>query len=340
MSKKILIIGGTGLIGKTIYEMLSSRSPSLKIFIATRNKDGNPDHIYIDVNDKSTFVSLNIHSISLIIICTKDYHNNILDYAIKSKIDYIDITKPTSELIKSLDFTRKRSFESKIVFGSGWMGGIAPLLINAKKVVIKDITSVAIFIYYSTKDKAGKSSADFMAENVSKTFNFYQNNIKIITKHFLNSKYHKFDFDGKNRKVYDFDIPDLYIFNQIEKIPTVTAKLTFDSKFITSALGIMQKINLFKILNFKEKKLIFGGSGSGDISSFEISFSKSNLNTEKVTIKCREGQAALTAFSTVLHIEKMLKNDIKSGVYFSHQLHDPTEFISSLTSNNAININI
>ena len=35
MSKTILIIGGTGLIGKTIHEMLSSRNPALKILIGT-----------------------------------------------------------------------------------------------------------------------------------------------------------------------------------------------------------------------------------------------------------------------------------------------------------------
>ncbi|MGZ9735488.1 saccharopine dehydrogenase [Flavobacterium sp. GNP002] len=311
----------------------------MKIFIGTRNKDTNPNHIQIDVNDKNSFESLYKHSINLIIICAKDFYNNVLEYAINSKIDYIDITKPTSELVKSKDFTHKKSIESKIVFSSGWMGGIAPLLVIAKSEVAKDIKNVEILIYYSTKDKAGKSSADFMAENVSKPFNFYQNNTKIHTKHFFNSKYHVFNFDGKKRKVYDFDIPDLYIFNQIEKIPTVRAKLTFDSKLITAALGIMQKINFFKILNFKERKLIFGGSGNGDISAFEIHFSQSKSNKEKVMLKCREGQSELTAFSTVIHVEKMLKNNIESGIYFSHQLHNPKEFLSSLTSNSAITIN-
>lgn len=338
MSKTILIIGGTGLIGKTIHEMLSSRNPALKILIGTRNKGTNPNHVQIDINDKNSFESLYKHSINLIILCTKDPDNNALDYAIKSKIDYIDITKPTSELVKSLDFTEKRTIESKIVFSSGWMGGIAPLLLYSKGVLANDVKNVEILVYYSTKDKAGKSSADFMAENVSKPFNFYKNNTKVNTKHFLNSKYHVFNFDGKNRKVYDFDIPDLYIFNQIEKIPTVSAKLTFDSKLITSVLGIMQKINFFKILNFKERKLIFGGSGSGDVSTFEIFVSHSNSKQEKVVLKCQKGQSELTSFSTVLHVEKILENSFQNSVYFSHQLHNPKDFTVSLTSNSSISI--
>lgn len=339
MSKTILIIGGSGLIGKTIHEMLSSRNPALKILIGTRNKYDNPNHVQIDINDKNSFESLIKYSINLIILCAKDPDNNALDYAIKSKIDYIDVTKPTSELVKSLDFTKKSTIESRIVFSSGWMSGIVPLLVNSKSEVTKGIENVEILIYYSTKDKAGKSSADFMAENVSKSFHFYKNNTKVKTKHFLNPKYYTFNFDNKNRKVYDFDIPDLYIFNQIEKIPSVSAKLTFDSKLITSALGIMQKINFFKILNFKERKLIFGGSGSGDISSFEIFLSYNNSKEDKMILICQKGQSELTSFSTVIHVEKMLKTDIESGIYFSHQLHNSKEFMASLTSNCAITIN-
>ncbi|WP_367753781.1 hypothetical protein [Flavobacterium sp. WC2430] len=38
MSKTILIVGGTGLIGKTIYKMISDRNPDLKILIGSRKK--------------------------------------------------------------------------------------------------------------------------------------------------------------------------------------------------------------------------------------------------------------------------------------------------------------
>tara|TARA_R100001369_G_scaffold36875_1_gene62304 strand:+ start:135 stop:290 length:156 start_codon:yes stop_codon:yes gene_type:complete len=51
--------------------------------------------------------------------------------------------------------------------------------------------------------------------------------------------------------VTDFDIPDLYIFNQIEQIPKVKAKMTFDSKIVTALLPFMQKIGFFNILSFR-----------------------------------------------------------------------------------------
>ncbi len=338
MSNTILIIGGTGLIGKTIQSMLSSRNPQLKILIGSRKKYAEPNYVQLDVNDLKSVELLNNHRINLIIVSAKDVNDHVLKYALKNKIDYIDITKPSNELMKAHQSIQHNLIESKIVFSSGWMAGIIPLLLYSTDISANEVNSIKIMIYYSTKDKAGDSSADFMAHNVSKPFYFYRNNLVTTTKHFLDGVYNHFSFDNKNRKVSDFDIPDLYILNQIEQIPNVRAKLTFDSKTVTTALIFMQKIGFFKILNFKKKKMIFGGSGNGAISSFEIIYVDKKWIERKIALKCKNGQSELTAFSTVIHVEKMLENSNPKGIYFSHQLHDSNKFIKSLTSNKSITI--
>lgn len=338
MSNTILILGGTGLIGKTIHEMISERNPKICCLIGTRRNSNDKNYIQVDVDDLNTFEKLKIHSINLIVVCVKDKYNNALHYAIKHKIDYIDITKPTPELMKAYSSIDKNLVESKIVFSSGWMSGITPLILYATGVSTNEIKQIKIVIYYSSKDKAGKSSADFMAENVSKPFVVYENNFAVQTKHFLKPEDHIFNFDSQKRKIFDIDIPDLFIFNQIEKIPTVKAKVTFNSKLVTSALAFMQKINFFKILIYRERKLIFGGSGNGDISAFEIIFSNHKSEETRICVKSEGGQSELTAFSAVLHIEKMLENSNPNGIYFSHQLHQPQKFVDLLTSNKSITI--
>jgi NAD dependent epimerase/dehydratase family enzyme len=142
MSKTILIIGGTGLTGKTIHNMLSKRGPQLKTLIETREKDMIPNQIQIDVNNLESFESLKKHSINVIIFCTKDANNHVLNYAVKHKIDYIDITKPSNELLKAHDSIKHNLIDSKIVFSSGWMGGIAPSLLYSIGILAKDIQSV------------------------------------------------------------------------------------------------------------------------------------------------------------------------------------------------------
>jgi hypothetical protein len=50
------------------------------------------------------------------IVCTKDANNHVLNYAVKHKIDYIDITKPSHELVKVHNSIKPNLIDSKIVF--------------------------------------------------------------------------------------------------------------------------------------------------------------------------------------------------------------------------------
>ena len=114
--------------------------------------------------------------------------------------------------------------------------------------------------------------------------------------------------------------------------------MTIDSKVVTAILPFMQKIGFFNILGFREKKWIFDGGGNGDISSFEIMYSDDTSKENRIVLKCKEGQSELTAFSTVLHVEKMIENSNTKGIYFSHQLHDSKKFTDLLVSNKSIKI--
>ena len=51
MSKTILIIGGTGLIGQLLHRMLLERNPSFNILIGTRKKVSKENYVQIDRKD-------------------------------------------------------------------------------------------------------------------------------------------------------------------------------------------------------------------------------------------------------------------------------------------------
>ena len=60
------------------------------------------------------------------------------------------------------------------------------------------------------------------------------------------------------------------------------------------------------------------------------------LHQNKFILKCDKDQSELTAFSTVLDVEKMFKDSNPNGIYYSHRLHDPKQFMNSSTSNKSI----
>ncbi|AZA49224.1 saccharopine dehydrogenase [Chryseobacterium carnipullorum] len=337
MEHNILVIGGNGLVGKTMIRILKSRNPHLSVFVGGRKGKNTGSDLKIDVTHPETFHIIKENKIDLIILSVNDKEDHVLRFAIENKIDYLDITKPTPDLVRAYSIAKNRDVQSRIVFSSGWMGGIVNGLAKTIADKAADIQEVKLFVYYSVKDLAGESSAHFMAENVAKPFIRYQNNRQVPIKHFLDSENFNFSFGIGTREAYNFDVPDLYILNQIENVPNVSVKMTYNSKFITWLLGAFQKIRLFNILSLKERRMIFGSSGKGDQSVFEIVV-KSNNEVRKLSLQSTKGQAELTALSAVLHTEELLMSPHENKVYFSHQLHQPSILMDKLKAYETINI--
>ena len=336
MEHNILIVGGNGLVGKTIARILQARNPHVHIFTGGRKGGKTDKDLKIDVTDPNTFQVISGHRINLIILSVNDKADHILQYAINNGIDYLDITKPTPDLVKAYDLAKSRKVNSRIVFSSGWMGGIVPGLVEAVSDDIRKVDEVKVYVYYSVNDLAGESSAHFMAENVAVPFHDYKNDRPVSIRHFLNTEPFVFSFGIGKRNAYNFDVPDLYILNRIERIPNVSVKMTYNSKFITWLLGTFQYLRIFSILSLKERKMIFGSSGNGDQSVFEIVV-KGKSGTKKISLRSSKGQAELTALSAVLHAEELMRNVHEHKVYFSHQLHEPLALLASLNEYETIN---
>ncbi|WP_264524552.1 saccharopine dehydrogenase [Flavobacterium sp. N502536] len=341
MRKNILIIGGTGLVGKIILRILEGRNSDYKVFVGSRKPGQTKNALVVDVNQPETFATITDHKIDLIVMCTKDSNNKILQFAIQNGLDYLDITKPTPDLTAAHDFARvnKQKLNSRIVFSSGWMGGIVSSLVDLVEPDTSKIQETKLYIYYSIKDLAGKSSAHFLAENVCKPFVVYENDKVKKVRHFSDSEDFNFSFGIGKRQVYNLDVPDLFILNQIEKIPTVLVKMTYNSKIVTRLMGYLQSLKVFNIMSLKERQLLFGSSGKGDQTVFEVMV-KTQHKTKRVSLQSLKGQAELTAFSAVLHVEKLLSESVAEGIYFSHQIHSSSEIYEALSAYNTINVNI
>jgi len=332
----VLIIGGNGFIGQIIHELLLNRGTRINIIIGSRTTKIK-NQINIDVTNPSSFHAIKKHNVNLIILCTSDKENNILNYCISNKTDYLDITKPTSELETAYLLANQKGVSSRIVFSSGWMSGIVGSLLNWVEPNLNKVNEVEIYIYYSLKDASGKTSADFMADTISKPFKTYKSNKVIWKNYYLTPKSHNYSFKIKKRNTYLFDTPDAFILNESENIPSIETRTTYSSKFTTWLLHCFQIIGIYKILSLTTKKKMFASNGKGDKTSFEIVYKNKN-STKKVSIQNLSGQANLTAFATVLHIEQLTSLELKNGIYFSHQLHDNPSFIQKLLTMKSIKI--
>ncbi|WP_128331522.1 saccharopine dehydrogenase [Apibacter sp. HY039] len=335
MSKRILLVGGSGFIGKKIEKILKQRNPDFHVYIGSR-KPEKSNHILIDLDTPETLTQIIKNSIELVVLCTTDKKNVLLEYCINYQISYIDITHPSEQLKLSYELAKNKNINSRIIFSSGWMSGIIGGLINQNS--INKIKKINIYIYYSSKDDSGKSSSHFIAENITKKYPVYLDNTKKQIKNFQYPENYEFIILKKKFKTYSFEIPDLYILNHIDQIPTVTSKITFESNMTTLGVALLQKLHVFRLLPLNLRKKIFLSDKKGDQTSFDIVVTKQNDNIETISVQSANGQGDLTAFSTVLHIEKLFS--FPSGTYFSHQLYDNFELAKSLQQNTSIKIKI
>lgn len=287
---------------------------------------------HIDVNKKETLDKLKEESIDLIVLCTTDTENNILRFCLENASDYLDITKSTSALEVAYKIVKENNIKSRIVFGSGWMGGIGGALVPNNI----EIKSLVFYIYYSLQDLSGKSSVDFVADNIIYPFNFYIKNKSKAVLYFNNPEKHHFNFDIGNKTVYNFDLPDFFILNKFKDIPSLSAKITYNSKATMFFMRIFLSLGIFSVLSSKTKKRLFRSAGKGDKTSFDITYTTKQENKQQVSIKCSKGQAELTAYSTVLNIEKLFTKT--NGMYFAHELYDNLELQTLLQQNKTITI--
>lgn len=336
--KNILIIGGKGLLGTHISQILKERNSRINMLIGSRNPTTN-NQIEIDVNRADTFQKIISYKIDLIVMCTIDTQDQVLSFCVDQGIDYLDTTKPNPQLKKTYQNFAGNAVNSRIVFGSAWMGGAILSLIKDSYSLDK-VVDVKIFIYYSLKDRAGKSAADFMAENISASFPIYSNGRIKQIRHFEGIEKHNFSFvEDKGLKTTYFDVPDLFILHKIEHIKNVVVKVAYNSNWSNSILAICQKINLFKLLSLATRKKLFESKGKGDITGFEIFVKNKDNAQHSISLVHQDGQSELTAYSTCLHIEQLLNKQIDNGFYFSHQLYKKGEYINNLRMNNRIKIN-
>lgn len=335
--KNVLIIGGTGLIGTALTNLfLKHHNSGLKVYIGSRAKQGVVNGIVIDINNERTFKNILLHKIDWVVMCTLDSQHKVLKYCIKNRVHYFDIANPTNKLKDAYQIASHLNVNSLVIFSSGWMGGIIPALIKSTVAQKEKIESVDIYIYYSSKDNAGSSSANFVAENINTNFTYFKNDKQIKTYNFINPRRYNFPFGMGNKCFYDFDIPDLYILNSSQSVPSVRAKISYDSNTINFLLYVFQKLKIFRLLPIAMRKRFFSVSGKGDTTSFSIACntdsSKSIINLEDAS-----GQAHLTSWVVYNFLSHWAKFE-KPGIYFSYELPRLEEILTNFKSTPSISI--
>ena len=338
MNKKtVLIVGGYGVVGSQIAQILHDRHPDLEIRLGGRTlgkalpfESERVKIVKVDNTTDDPLRNLNDHP-TLIVNAVNDPQDRLLLSAVQKRIPLVDITRWTERFQSSIARLKNVEVQSPVVLASGWMGGTAALF---SKIYSKDLQEITVDInaLYSLQDKAGPNSTAYM-DRLTIPF-------EVKTREGMRQAYPMTDpikirfSNGYITKCYRLDTPDHVTLPGSIHAVSVNFRIAFDSKLSTYGLVSLVNTGIWKIISGEKftrlRKNILYKPGKGSAHNIVIHLNGYDdtgvLHRRCVNISDPLGQTHLTALGAAVQAEHILQlSDIvalNSEIYFPENLLD------------------
>ncbi|PHM62426.1 saccharopine dehydrogenase [Xenorhabdus ishibashii] len=251
----ILLVGGYGVVGRQVAQILNKYHPDLALIIAGRDIDKakklsntltNSTYLLFDIENPSVSNKLKI---DIILTLVNDTEDKLLHFAHQNNIAYVDITRWTEPLQIALSKAAVMQSQkpNHMIFASSWMAGIVAAFINDISQSFTSIESIDISVLYSLHDKAGPNSIYYLDRL---TTPFIVKNKGKYQKIFPFSDERMILFgDGNYHKVFRVDMPEQFILPLITNAQTVATRIGFDNPKSNQLLSFLVKKGIWKLLS-------------------------------------------------------------------------------------------
>lgn len=317
--KRILIVGGYGLVGSNIARLIRKKYPTVALVLAGRNPSKG-DALAAELQHTET-AFINLHEtiewslygdIDLIITAMEDHVNVLREVAISRNIAQITITEIAEEISPTVFLSLQKKPKAPIVFASHWQAGIVTLMTKQMAAKFKEISRVETAAIYDHLDPVGPLVAGQVDGFVAKALVREERRWKIVDAT-ENAKTITLS-DGYQVVGYPMstlDVPSIAAF-------TNASNVRFDFAYGTSI-----------------------GTKNGDIASHDLYIYMEGVlaSGEKVRLRSvvsgSKGNAHLTAVGVYLITEALLGTEsqpaiIRGGMYLPELLVNTDTIINRL----------
>ncbi|MBB5645092.1 hypothetical protein [Pedobacter cryoconitis] len=160
--KRILIVGGYGLVGTNIARLIRKEYKSIELILAGRNPQNgevlareltNAETAYLNLEDG---FELSLYgTVDLMIIAVEDYKNILRETAISNGIACITITELAEDISPTIFLSLHKTVSSPIVLAAHWQAGIITLVAKQLAARFSEINSVDTAGLYDELDPVG-----------------------------------------------------------------------------------------------------------------------------------------------------------------------------------------
>lgn len=160
--KRILIVGGYGLVGSTIARLIKKHSNTIELILGGRNPQngellatelGNAKSVYLNLEEG---FDLNSFGKVDLIICAMDDHTNILrEAAILNGIASITVSELADQISPTAFLSLHEKISAPIVFAGHWQAGILTLITKQLAAKFSQIINIETVGLYDERDPIG-----------------------------------------------------------------------------------------------------------------------------------------------------------------------------------------
>lgn len=165
--KRILIIGGYGMVGSKIARLIRSVDTSIELVLSGRNPQNGEQLADELKNAETAYVNLEegfglskFGDIDLIITAMQDRRNISREIAISNGIACITVSELADQISPTTFLSLQKPIVAPIVFAGHWQAGLLTLVIKHLAAKFDHITRIEMAGLYDEKDHVGPEVAN------------------------------------------------------------------------------------------------------------------------------------------------------------------------------------
>ena len=350
MNDPVLIVGGYGVVGLQLAQIIRKAHPDLPLILAGRtltaaecaaSEIGNASGFRLDVNEPDPLSKL-AQPVSAVVAIANDPDNNLMRAAIGRGMPYIDVTRWTERLFEAAQLASVLDLKAPIVLSSSWMAGVSAIVAKAATQRLAKVEEIDTAILYRLQDKAGPNSVEY-ADRLGIPFRVRENGQWKTVKPMSGPARVTFP-GGYSGKAYRFDEPSQETLALYTGAKTASSRITYDDAGTTGTMAFLVGSGIWNLLSgpafTKTRRSIIYHPGEG--ASHEIVILVSGTDAEgrskkvRATILDPAGQTHLTAVGAYIQLAETLGFDAGTarlpGTYYPENTENLDDALRCLQS--------
>ncbi len=343
----ILIIGGYGMVGRSIAERLAPSYPN-RVIVAGRNQDkaktcaASIGHgtagLGIDIFSKTSAAAP--EGTILVVVCLDQNDTGFVEHCLARGIHYVDISADYAFLsrVEALDGQARRSGATAML-SVGVAPGLTNLLAARACSTMTRVDGIDIFVKVGLGDRHGETALSWIFDNLDAVYEVRENGRSRSVRSFGECRRIRFPGERNMRSAYRFNFSDQHVLRRTLDVPATATWLCFDNSVATWMFAALSRAGLGNLLHRPRWRaaaiwLFMNIHIGSDICAVAVRVKGRTISGGRIVELGLVGrkEALMTAIIAAESVKQVLSGESGPGVFHSEQGIALTPIIAALAA--------